>query len=66
MPHRSRGDPDATRREDAVCFWSGALGRERAGDDGAAARYAHLATPSGHVFCVIPMQTDTRPEGALA
>ena len=126
MPHRSRLavvviDADATRREDAVSFWSGALGRERAGDDDATARYAHLATPSGptldviiqatppdqagihldietddveaearrleklgacrlrfvkewwvmqapsgHVFCVIPVQTDTWPGGALA
>ncbi len=125
MPHRSRLavvviDTAAERREDAVSFWSGALGRARGDDDDPTARYAHLKTPSGptldvilqattpdqagihldietddveaeasrleklgarrlrfvkewwvmeapsgHVFCVIPVQTGTWPEGAL-
>jgi hypothetical protein len=125
MPHRSRLavvviDTEAEHREDAVWFWSGALGRARGDDDDPTARYAHLKTPagptldvvlqatapdgagihldietddveaeasrleqlgarrlrfveawwvmrapSGHVFCVIPVQTDTWPEGAL-
>ena len=125
MPHRSRLavvviDTDATRREGAVGFWSGALGRPRLGDDAPTDRYAHLETPggptldvilqettpdqtgihldietddveaeanrleklgarrmrfvkewwvmeapSGQVFCVIPVQTDTWPEGAV-
>jgi hypothetical protein len=125
MPHRSRLavvvlDTDVARREEAVAFWSGALGRGRQAEDDPSARYAHLETPSGptldvivqatapdqagihldietddveaeasrleqlgarrlrfvkewcvmqapsgHVFCVIPVQTETWPEGAL-
>jgi len=125
MAHRSRLavvviDTEQTRREAGVSFWTGALGRDRQGDDEPAARYVHLKTPtgptldvvvqatspdhagvhldietddveaevkrleklgarrvrfvdewwvmeapSGHRFCVIPIQTDTWPEGAL-
>lgn len=125
MTHRSRFavvviDSDEDRREEAVRFWGGVLGRPRRGDDDPAARYAHLETPvgptldvilqatthdhagihldietddveaevkrleqlgakrkrfvkewwvleapSGHTFCVIPVQTDAWPEGAI-
>jgi hypothetical protein len=125
MAHRSRLavlviDSDESRREEAVRFWGGALGRERRAGDDPAARYAHLVAspgptldvvlqattpdqagvhldietddveaearrleklgakrkrfvkewwvmeaPSGHAFCVIPVQTDTWPEGAI-
>lgn len=125
MAHRSRLailviDSDEGRREEAVRFWGGALGRERRADDDPADRYAHLMAsagstldvilqattkdqagmhldietddveaevarleklgarrkrfvkewwvmeaPSGHVFCVIPVQTDAWSEGAI-
>jgi hypothetical protein len=125
MPHRSRLavvviDTDVARREEAVSFWSDALGRGWQADDDPAARYVQLETPpgptldvvlqatapeqagvhldietddveaevsrleklgarrlrfvkewwvmqapSGHVFCVIPVQTESWPEGAL-
>jgi hypothetical protein len=125
MLHRSRLaivviDTDARDREDAIRFWSSALGRAQRSADNPMDRYVHLETPacrtldvilqmgspnhagihldietdnveaeatrleklgarrkrfvkewwvmeapSGHVFCVIPVQTDTWPEGAL-
>jgi len=62
MPHRSRLavlviDSDASRREAAVEFWAGALGRARRPDGDSAPRYTHLETPAGPTLDVILQAT---------
>jgi len=68
MPHRSRLaalviDSEASRREAAVEFWAGALGRVRRPDDDSAARYAHLETPAGPTLDVILQATTPEHAG---
>jgi len=68
MPHRSRLatlviDCESSRREAAVDFWAGALGRVRRASDDSAARYAHLETPAGPTLDIILQATSSEHVG---